>query len=91
MDLGPKMPHQEKGPLPAGGVKKPTAVATYSIVWPVSSSTNVSGGGSRSSVVQERQVEQPEALRVGEYVDLGDLPAYDRDAHHRESRAARGP
>src|ERR687897_2412572 len=43
------------------------------------------------SIVQERQVEQPEALRVGEYVDLGDLPARDREAHHRESRAARGP
>jgi len=57
----PLLKLSEKGPLPAGGVKKPTAVATYSIVWPVSSSTNVSGGGSRSSVVQERQVEQPEA------------------------------
>src|SRR5918993_6078918 len=43
------------------------------------------------SIVQERQVEQPEALRVGEYVDLGDLPARDREAHDRERRAARGP
>src|SRR5215213_9639785 len=43
------------------------------------------------SVVQERQIEQAEALRVGEYVDLGDLPARDREAHDRERRAARGP
>src|ERR671910_403686 len=43
------------------------------------------------SVVQEPQIDQPEALRVGEYVDLGDLPARDREAHHREGRAARGP
>ena len=27
------------------------------------------------SVIQEPQIEQTEALRVGEYVDLGDLPA----------------
>src|SRR5918993_5384225 len=43
------------------------------------------------SVVQEPQIEQAEALRVGEYVDLGDLPARDREAHHRERRATGGP
>src|SRR5215217_9307384 len=43
------------------------------------------------SVVQERQIEQAEALRVGEYVDLGDLPARDRKAHDRERRAAGSP
>src|SRR5215216_3517644 len=43
------------------------------------------------SVVQERQIKQAEALRVGEYVDLGDLPARDCEAHDRERRAAGSP
>src|SRR5215510_1755058 len=36
------------------------------------------------SVVEGCQVEPAEALRVGEYVDFGDLPVRDREAHDRQ-------
>ena len=40
--------------------------------------------GRRASAVEDRrEVEPAEALGVGEYVDLDDLPAPDREAHNR--------
>ena len=51
--------------------------------------------GGRASVVEDRpEVEPAEALGVGQYVDLDDLPAGDREAHDRERlspRARYGP
>jgi hypothetical protein len=42
-------------------------------------------GSRRASAVEDRrEVEPSEALGVGEYVDLDDLPAPDRETHHRE-------
>jgi len=43
------------------------------------------------SVVEEHQVEAAEALRVGEYVDLDDLPACDLKAQHDVRPSARRP
>jgi hypothetical protein len=37
-----------------------------------------------ASIVEDRQVEPDKVFGVGEYVDLDDLPAPDREAHDRE-------
>ena len=44
-----------------------------------------------SAFEARREVEPTEALRFGQYVDLGDLSACDCEAHDRERRTARGP
>jgi len=43
----------------------------------------LAGSGRASAVETRREVEPTEALGVGEYIDLDDLPAPDREAHHR--------
>ena len=43
-----------------------------------------------SSVAQDRQVEQAEARGVGDHVDLGDLPACDRETEDEEQLSTRG-
>src|SRR5215212_1510691 len=47
--------------------------------------------GRRASAVEDRrEVEPAEALGVGEYVNLDDFPAPDRETHHREWPSPRG-
>src|SRR5215216_2137572 len=48
------------------------------------------GSGRASAVKASREVEPTEALGVSEYVDLDDLPAPDRETHHREWSSTRG-
>src|SRR3712207_466996 len=45
---------------------------------------------SRRLSVEDREVEPAQALGVAEDVDLGDLPAPDRDAAYREGLAVAG-
>ncbi len=82
IDCTPRLP---LGPPPQGGVAH--SDRERSLSGPVATPASRT---SPKSVVEDRQVELPEALRVGEDVDLHDLPAPDRVAADCERLSVAG-